>query len=133
MNCVPRKYVRKANVASRATWSEENLKTTAIIMVTTGAMGVNQASRFYNIPPRTLRRRIKSGDGTKKLLRRPPALGIQNEKRLVAHIKRLEEAGFAPSRRTTRQLAFEFATKLGKQKELLSTNSKENNTLAGPH
>lgn len=36
-----------------------------------------------------------------------PTLGFDNEKRLVAHIQKLEKAGFP------RKLAFEFAEKLG--------------------
>lgn len=129
---MPRKYTRKPNVVPRATWSEEDL-TNAMIMAKNGAMGVNQASRYYNIPSRTLRRRMKSGDTKKRSLGKPPVLGFENEKKLVAHIKRLEQAGFAPSRRTTRQLAFEFAKKLGKEKGLLSEKSKENKTAAGSH
>ena len=40
-------------------------------------------------------------------------LGPDNEKRLVAHIQRLEKAGFAPDRTTVRRLAFEFTESMG--------------------
>lgn len=40
------------------------------------------------------------------------SLGRENEQRLVKHIKKLADCGFAPSRSDVRRLAFEFAEKL---------------------
>jgi hypothetical protein len=75
-------------------------------------MVVNEASRVYGIPSRTLRRRIIQ-NSTKKLGLGPYGiLGYENELRLVKHIKRLEASGFAPTRTDLRALAYSFSVKL---------------------
>lgn len=76
-------------------------------------MGVNEASRAYGIPSRTLRRRRIQGTRLDLPLGPQGVLGIENEKRLVKHVQRLEQAGFAPDRETIWALAFQFAEKLG--------------------
>lgn len=40
-------------------------------------------------------------------------LGFENEKRLVAHILKLGDAGFPPERCAICQLAYQFAVKVG--------------------
>ncbi|KAJ8934493.1 hypothetical protein NQ318_012469 [Aromia moschata] len=110
---MPRKYVRKLSAAPRAQWTEEDLGN-AITHVTNKSMGVNEASRVFKIPSRTLRRRISSGNHKKISCGKLPALGIDNEKRLVKHIQKLEHAGFAPNRLTVRRLAYQFAQKFEK-------------------
>ncbi|KAK9703522.1 hypothetical protein QE152_g29310 [Popillia japonica] len=92
-------------------------------------MGVNEASRVFKIPSRTLRRRIASGNHQKVSGGKLPALGIENEKRLVRHIQKLEKAGFAPNRTTVRTLAYQFAEKLGLEKHFLGTKGKEKRRL----
>lgn len=104
-------YVRK-EASGRARWSEESLAQ-AMDAVRDKKMGVNEASREYGIPSRTLRRRIIK-NSTKKLGLGPYGiLGYENELRLVRHIKRLEESGFALTSRDLRALAFSFSKKLG--------------------
>lgn len=56
-----------------------------------------------------------------------PVLGFENEKRLVAHILKLGDAGFPPERNTIRQLAYQFAENLG-----LKHNFNNETKTAGP-
>ena len=75
-------------------------------------MGVNECSRMYNIPSRTLRRHIQTGM-CKIPLGRSPTLNVEHEKLIVEHIKKkLEKVGFAPDRKDIREMAYQFAEKL---------------------
>lgn len=53
---MPRKYKRKIGAPVRAAWSEEDL-CKAFGEMDKGQVGVNEISRRYGIPSRTLRRR----------------------------------------------------------------------------
>lgn len=64
---MPRKYIRKTGAKPRATWTEEQL-VTAIEKVQSGEISKREAQRSYNIPVRTLSRRIKSGNTHKGAL-----------------------------------------------------------------
>lgn len=109
---MPNTYKRKPAGAKRRQWSQNDLQE-AIRRINAGEMGVNEAARNYKIPSRTLRRRRQSGVLTEIPLGPQGTLGIENERRLVTHIQKLEKAGFAPDRDTVRSLAFQFAEKLG--------------------
>lgn len=111
---MPTEYRRKSGANPRIRqWRPEDLEQ-ALRSLNSGEMGVNEASRTYDIPSRTLRRRRHQGDRPIDLPLGPQGiLGIENEKRLVRHIQKLEKAGFAPDRDTIRALAFQFAEKLG--------------------
>ncbi|KAL3266004.1 hypothetical protein HHI36_010193 [Cryptolaemus montrouzieri] len=74
-----------------------------------GQVGVNEISRRYGIPSRTLRRRYANKSCEKLTLRKHPTLDFDNEKRFVAHIQKLAKAGFPTTRQDVRRLAFEFA------------------------
>lgn len=124
---MPRKYIRKTN---RGSWSQENLEL-AIQSVTEESLSINQASKLYNIPNRTLRRRIKANNSTKLTLGKHPGLGFDNEKRLVAHIQRLQAAGFAPSPKMVRGIAYGFAKSLGRENIFGPKGSEEE--MAGIH
>lgn len=52
-------------------------------------------------------------DHSTKSLGRNPELGIEYEKRLVAHIKSLEKVGFSTDRSSLKKMAYDFAEKLG--------------------
>jgi len=56
-----------------------------------------------------------------------PVLGFENEKRLVSHILKLGDAGFPPERSIIRQLAYQFAEKMG-----LKHNFNNETKMAGP-
>lgn len=61
------------------------------------------------------------------LLGKYPVLGFENEKRLVAHILKLGDAGFPPERSAICQLAYQFAEKMG-----LKHNFNNETKTAGP-
>ncbi|KAI4466568.1 homeobox-like domain superfamily [Holotrichia oblita] len=103
-------YIRSTK---RQEWSEESLRQ-AIENVSRKQMGVNEASREFGIPSRTLRRHLASGK-LKPPLGRSCELGLEHETRLVNHVKALEKVGFAPDRNDVRKMAYEFAEKLGIQ------------------
>ena len=120
---MPRVYVRKANAPARATWTEEQLRE-AISKLKSNEVGLNAVSKQYGISKKTLLRRYRSGDLTKRGLGPPPMLGFEHERRLVAHIKRLAVAGFAPDRTLVKSIAFQFAEKL-KIKHTFSQEKKD--------
>lgn len=106
---MPTKYIRKPG-STRGSWSEDALQR-AITAVRNG-MGINLASKTFNIPSRTLRRRVQYNDSSKKPMGPTGTLGMANESKLVAHIKKLQNRGFAPTRDDLRTMAYEFAVKL---------------------
>lgn len=106
---MPTKYIRKPG-STRGSWSEDALQR-AITAVRNG-MGINLASRTFNIPSRTLRRRVQNNDASKKPMGPTGSLGMANELKLVAHIKKLQKRGFAPTRDDLRTMAYEFAVEL---------------------
>ncbi|CAH1998867.1 unnamed protein product [Acanthoscelides obtectus] len=107
---MPRKYIRSNTARPRATWSDEQLME-AVAKVQTGEISKKEAHRRYNVPPRTPKRRIISGNFKKGALGPEGILGRANETRLVAHIHRLLVVGFRPARSTVR--TFSFAERLG--------------------
>ncbi|RVE40996.1 hypothetical protein evm_014353, partial [Chilo suppressalis] len=124
---MPRKYKRKIGAPVRAAWSEEAL-CKAFREMDKGQIGVNEISRRYGIPSRTLRRRYAKKNSEKLTLGKHPTLDFDNEKRLVAHIQKLEKAGFPTTRQDVRRLAFEFAEKLG-----LENSFNKETRMAGQH
>lgn len=105
---VERPYQRRTK---RQEWSEESLRH-AMENIFSKTMGVNQASREFGIPSRTLRRYVASRK-LKTPLGRSCVLGIEHEEKLVQHIKAIEKLGFAPNQKGIRMIAYEFAEKLG--------------------
>lgn len=75
-------------------------------------MGVNEASQFYEIPSRTLRRHILKGWKHKQNIGRSSELGYENEVRLVAHIKKLESIGFPLEPSRLQSTTYDYAEKL---------------------
>ncbi|KAL3287968.1 hypothetical protein HHI36_002424 [Cryptolaemus montrouzieri] len=124
---MPRKYRRKIGTPVRAAWSEEAL-CKAFGEMDKGQVGVNEISRRYGIPSRTLRRRYAKKSCEKLTLGKHPTLDFDNEKRLVAHIQKLAKAGFPTTRQDVRRLAFEFAEKLG-----LENSFNKETRMAGQH
>ncbi|CAH1993746.1 unnamed protein product [Acanthoscelides obtectus] len=57
-------------------------------------MGMNEISRQFGIPSRTLRRRYAVKNKTKLTMGKHPVLDFDNEKRLVKHILKLGEQDF---------------------------------------
>ncbi|KAB0790264.1 hypothetical protein PPYR_03907 [Photinus pyralis] len=104
---MPRNYVRK-NV--RALWSEEDLRN-AIEDLRNGRGSVREVSRTYNVPARTLMRRMSSGNLSKEKLGRKCCLTLVHEASLVKYIQNMEKHGFAITSVDVKKLAFSFATK----------------------
>ncbi|XP_057660723.1 uncharacterized protein LOC130896560 [Diorhabda carinulata] len=108
---MPTKYIRKGTV-QRGKWTEADLLRAAEA-VKNGVMGLREACRtFNNIPPPTLRRRLKNNDFIKRTLGPPCILGIQNELKIRFHIQKLQKHGFAPTRENVRAMAFHLADQL---------------------
>lgn len=61
---MPTFYKRKAN-STRGQWSEETLQEAAL-RLQNNEVSFREAERYYGIPARTLARRIKSGNLTKR-------------------------------------------------------------------
>jgi hypothetical protein len=74
---------------------------------------IREAGRSFNIPKRTLRRRLISKDYGKHQLGTSSCLGGEVETELALHIEKLQAAGFAPSRKTVQILAFDLVTHFG--------------------
>lgn len=119
---MPRKYQRST---LRASWASEDLEK-AMEKVRNKVMGVNEASRTFKIPSRTLRRHLLSGK-LKVPLGRNPVFSIEHEKKIVAHIKKLEQVGFAPERKDVKEMAFQIAKKLEIKHPFLESSASAGN------
>ncbi|XP_050310853.1 uncharacterized protein LOC126746588 [Anthonomus grandis grandis] len=107
---MPTEYKRKCPEGAR--WTKEEL-VAALQAIESGEMGINQASRNFGIPLRTLRRRRANNNTEKTGLGPSSILGKHNEEKLVLHIKKIQSRGFAPTRDDVRHIAYKFATALG--------------------
>ncbi|CAH1987731.1 unnamed protein product [Acanthoscelides obtectus] len=107
---MPTKYNRRST-SLRGQWTKEQLLL-AIAAVNNNSMGVNEAARHFNVPATTLRRRKKSGNLVVGPQGPSACLGIQNENKIVTHIKKLQAHGFAPTREDVRVMAFKLAEQL---------------------
>ncbi|CAH1993785.1 unnamed protein product [Acanthoscelides obtectus] len=85
-------------------------------------MSKREAHRRFHFTPKSLKRRMASGNLEKGSPGPEGVFGNTNEKRLVVHTQRLAAAGFAPNKNTVRRLAYNFAEKL-KLKQKFSHNS----------
>lgn len=111
---MPRKYKRTSN--RRGMWTEQELKD-AVLAVTVKKTSIREAGRRFHVPERTLRRRLANNSFSKCSLGPSSYLGIDAENKIVAHIKRLQKAGFSPTATTVKKTAFELSKRLGlKQK-----------------
>ena len=119
---MPTKYVPKVS-STRGKWKKEDLKN-AISAVNDG-YSVRKASQLFNIPRKTLERKIKTGCGKAKGPMGPTScLGIANEERLVLHIKNMQTHGFLLTRDSLRCLAYNFASQLGLKHKFNSEKEK---------
>lgn len=104
-NYGPRKICRRK-------WTQEQLNS-AIKAVIDGNMSVRQAAKKNCIPEQTLRYQLLTKNFVKGYLDEPPTLGADAEKNLVDHIRQLQAAGFAPTQKNVRIIAFNLAEALG--------------------
>ncbi|CAH1988608.1 unnamed protein product [Acanthoscelides obtectus] len=104
-----RQYKRKEEVQVQVCfWTTESLQA-AFDEMDKKTMGINEISRQFGIPSRTLRRRYAVKNKTKLTMGKHLVLDFGSEKRLVKHILKLGEAGFPPNRQAIRMLAYQFA------------------------
>lgn len=113
-------YQRKSN---RGNWDPECMEN-AIEAVYSGSMGYLKASRSFGVPQTTLERKVKekrtTNDQTKfqvvkSLGPRTTTFTEDEEKQLVSYLKKMEERLFGLTVMDFRKLAYQWATKLGKQ------------------
>lgn len=107
---MPNQYVRKA-AAGRGAWSEEDLKN-AMEEVQNRGMKIYRASIIYNIPRKTLERRLKQNNCTKRPMGPSSTFTTKNEIRLSKHIKDMQSRGFPLTIDDLRTIAFKFAVQL---------------------
>lgn len=102
---MPRSYERTSN---RGSWTQELLQA-AFKAIKEDGMTIYTASKTFNIPERTLRRRILTNNDKKEGLGPKGNLGSDIEKKIALHIKRLQAAAFCPTVTEVRILAFKMA------------------------
>lgn len=119
---MPRTYVRKSK---RGSWTEDQLKN-AFKAIKEEGMSVYKASKTFDIPEKTLRRRILKNNSDKEGLGRKGVLGKEIEKKLAVHIKKLQAAAFCPTVTEVRILAYKLAERYS-----LKHNFNEEKQMAG--
>ncbi|XP_039278770.1 uncharacterized protein LOC120350253 [Nilaparvata lugens] len=107
---MPTFYKRKGT-SGRGEWTEDGLKN-AVKAVEEKKMGVNAAATAFGVPKTTLKRRLKSQNFDKGSMGKSSLLGIENEKKIVGHIKKLQSRGFTPTRDSVRSMAYYLAENL---------------------
>jgi len=95
----------------KASWTQEDLNK-ALTAIQDQNIAIRTAAKNNNIPEKTLRNRIKTGNFVKGTLGKKCHLGEETEKQLVEHIKKLQSRGFAPSRKNLRKIAFNLSQKM---------------------
>jgi hypothetical protein len=77
-------------------------------------MTLKEPCREFEIPPRTLKKRINNNNTLKGRIQPTSVLGVEAEKKIVAHVIKLQKHGFSlsPSRRDLREMAFQSAEQL---------------------
>jgi hypothetical protein len=83
-------------------------------------MIIRENGRNFNIPEKTLRRKLVSKDCGKHQLGPSSCLGGEVETELDLHIENLQAAGFAPSWKTVQKLAFDVTNHFGVKTKLNS-------------
>lgn len=105
---MPTKYKRKNS--NRGNYTQENLRL-AIQAVKNGS-SVLGASKTYEIPRKTLERKIKNNVSTTGKMGPDSMLGDANENKLVQHIKKAQKYGFPITVPDVRKIAYNFAESL---------------------
>ncbi|KAK9754353.1 CENP-B N-terminal DNA-binding domain [Popillia japonica] len=114
---MPSKYERKC--PNRGKWTEEALQ--AALQSIAEGMNVNEAARVFEISPRTLKRRVASGNSRKGRMGPDSLLGEDADKKMVIHINKLQARGAPtrlevrhkpPTRLEVRRMAFHLAEQL---------------------
>jgi len=100
--------------SKRKLWLQESMEAATKSVVEDGK-GVREASRLYNVPIETLRRRVT---GAVPLGCHPgphTVLSEEEESRIVEYVATMADMGFGLIREDIMQLAYQIAEKTGKQ------------------
>lgn len=124
---MPNKYTRKTTQQS---W-DANAMREAIEAVKRGEMGFLKASKQFQVPRSTLKRRVKGANKiatgyTKGLGSRRPVFSAEQETELLAHILDMERRFYGLTLDDVRRLAYQLAVK-----NKLNHNFNENKEMAG--
>ncbi|KAJ8946650.1 hypothetical protein NQ314_008822 [Rhamnusium bicolor] len=104
-----RNYKRKTQRASQ--YSQDDLAT-AVAEIKRGVMTIYRAQKLYNIPKTPLLYHVNGTRGMKsKSQGRPPAIRIEDEKRLAEGLKTMERWGFGIFRKEILHIVAYFTTK----------------------
>lgn len=110
-------------------WKKEDMEV-AIKSCRTGIMGLNKASKTFNVPKSTLARYVSSGKPSAEVLGakvgRKPIFPPVLEKSIAEHCKEMEKRFFGLTRSDVRRLAFWLSKVNG-----LPTPFSENDAMAG--
>lgn len=106
---MPRNYKRK-QASTRGSWSQDDLRR-AVEAVKAGS-SVRNASEVYNIPRKTLERRVKINNDVKGKMGFSGIFSKEQEHRLVRHVKEMQNRGFPLTISDLRSLAYHFAIQL---------------------
>lgn len=99
------KYVR---VSNRGNWTQEQLSN-ALNAIKIENMSVYRAVITFNIPRKTLERRLKKNNPRKGHLGPGTTFSLENERRLCRHIQKMQSMGFPLTRSDLRTIVFKFA------------------------
>lgn len=128
---MPRTYQKK-NI--RAQWRLEDLKK-AVVDVNSKQLNVNQASRKYGIPYTTIKdhvsNRCRNSNAAKvipKVVGKKPAFTLEQENKLADYCIKLSQRYYGLSITEFRQLAYQYAQKLGVEGRF---QNKRNEELVG--
>ena len=99
-------------------WTQEELDR-AIHLVKVEKMPIRRAARENNVhESMTLCDRLATGNFKKCPLGQPSYLGEVAERKLVEHIRKLQAAGFAPTRNNLKKIAYNLAQYMGLKEKL---------------
>lgn len=106
---------KRVRTSDRNSWSRENM-IEAIRAVQENKMGTAKASKVYNVPRTTLRRRIEGKNAVatmdKQILgSRRPVFNPEQEQELKFHILNMQQCHYGLTSRDLRSLAFQLAEK----------------------
>ena len=106
-----------ARPARLRTWDPESM-TGAYIAVTESGMSVYKAAKSHGVPEQTLRDRVNRRISIDTVKSGPdPVLSLEEEARLVSHIKELAEVGYGYTRSEVTNLATDYAVAIGKRRK----------------
>ena len=100
-----------AQARKRKLWSPESMEE-AVLCVKDGQKGLREASRLYNVPVETLRRRVNGTVGMNCKSGPPTILTKEEEDKLYDYLVKMADMGYGLTREIVMRLAYTIAEKL---------------------